>query len=273
MKMFGKIIGIFFISLLVFFYAIMASAFSIIKDGDYIKNELKENNIYKSVNDAIKDSVREKFDNFKDYVPDVNELIDKTITQDIIETEINDMLDRFYDNQLVKIDFDELLKKYKASLEKYLEENNIEMTDEIKEDINKLMTEVSINNIENEELDENPAFRVYAFRGALDIDSVTILFIIMAIIVLEIILSKNKLNSVYISSFISGGLLLQTYVTGKICGRVDIDSKYTEIVAILEDVTNRFLSNVFIYSITLIIIGAVLLGIDLFNKKNNDKSE
>lgn len=66
---------------------------------------------------------------------------------------------------------------------------------------------------------------------------------------------------------------MQTYVTGKICGRVDIDSKYTEIVAILEDVTNKFLSNVFIYSITLIIIGAALLGIDLFNKKNNDKSE
>lgn len=269
MKMFGKIIGIFFISLLVFLYVLMNSAFSIIKDGDYIKNELKENNIYKSVNDAIKDSVREKFDDFKDYVPDVNELIDKTITQDIIETEINDMLDRFYDDKLVKIDFDELLKKYKTSLEKYLEENNIEMTDEIKEDINKLMTDVSINNIENEELDENPAFRVYAFRGALDIASVTMIFIVVVIIVLAITLSKNKLNSVYISSFISGGLLLQTYVTGKIWGGVDIDSKYTEIVVVLEDFVNKFLSNVFIYSIALIVIGVVLLGIDLFIRKNS----
>lgn len=274
MRLTFKIIGVFFATIFLITCAVLNSIMPVVKDKDFIKEELQKSNFYGIANDEIKKQLKEKFSKYSNYF-DVDDLVEHTIEENVIEDEVNKILDDFYNNENVVINLNGIVEKYRAAYSKYLEENNIELPEDVKQEMDKNFEDVPSEELDIEDVNKtykNHGFKT--FKAAMSIATYVVVFLVLVIFLINVLWAKRKLNGIYLPLMISGVFTFICYLSFKIKGDlVEIQTNNPELLEAATRVGERILRGMFRSGLIFMFIGAALIVIELFVRKTDMNKE
>lgn len=257
-----KFFDIIFITfaLIVFVLSTIVSNFTLNKD--YIKKLLRENNVYSTINEEIKKSIKTDLKVSLSEVPNLNveELVDKTITEDILEKELDYILTTLYSTNKMKVDLSILSKGYSENLDNYIKNNNIKVPEKIETQIKNVMETNSLGEEDITYFNDN--YSKY-FAKAKDIIKKVRMFSLISLITLvglTLLLAKQKIRGLYIPALLSSasiygfGILLKSFLDTQ---DIKIGDKKLEVI--VTSVKESLFSSINNYVVTLLIIGGVLI--------------
>ena len=135
-------------------------------------------------------------------------MIESVFTEDVLKNEIDDILEQAYSNSTtVEFDANILIDGYTRNLENYLKENNIELPQEVKAEIEEWKKENSSEKTNIMEKDED-INNLYDIKDLINTAIKGILIGIIVFWVIAILLSKEKLKIIYKPLILSGTFLL-----------------------------------------------------------------
>lgn len=274
MRLAFKIIGVFFATIFLITCAVLNSIMPVVKDKEFIKEELKNSNFYGIANDEIKKQLKEKFSKYNNYF-NVDDLVEYTIEDNIIEDEINKILDDFYNNENVVININGVIEKYRSSYSKYLEENNIELPEDVKQEMDKYFEDVPSKELDIKDVNKtykNHGFKT--FKTAMSIATYVVVFLVLVIFLINVLWAKRKLNGIYLPLMISGAFTFMCYLSFKIKGDlIEIQTNNPELLEAATRVGERILKGMFKSGLIFMFIGAALIVIELFVRKTDMNKE
>lgn len=212
MRKFFRFIAIVVIGISLTIFAFSKSVVDIVFDENTIKKEIEDAGIYEGLNNELKTSLKQELKEEIDEDPELkdkfDEMIESVFTEDVLKNEIDDILEQAYSNSTtVEFDANILIDGYTRNLENYLKENNLELPQEVKDEIEEWKKENSsekTNIIENDE-DMND---LYNIKELVNTAIKGILIGIIVFWVIAILLSKEKLKIIYKPLILSGTFLL-----------------------------------------------------------------
>lgn len=212
MRKFFRFIAIVVIGISLTIFAFSKSVVDVVFDENTVKKEIEAAGIYEGLNNELKTSLKqelkEEIDENLELKDKFDEMIESVFTEDVLKNEIDDILEQAYSNSTtVEFDANILIDGYTRNLENYLKENNIELPQEVKDEIEEWKKENSsekTNIIENDE-DMND---LYVIKESVNIAIKGTLIGIVVFWVIAILLSKEKLKIIYKPLILSGTFLL-----------------------------------------------------------------
>ncbi len=212
MRKFFRFIAIVVIGISLTIFAFSKSVVDIVFDENTVKKEIEDAGIYEGLNNELKTSLKQELKEEIDEDPELkdkfDEMIESVFTEDVLKNEIDDILEQAYSNSTtVEFDANILIDGYTRNLENYLKENNLELPQEVKDEIEEWKKENSsekTNIIENDEDINN----LYDIKELVNTAIKGILIGIIVFWVIAILLSKEKLKIIYKPLILSGTFLL-----------------------------------------------------------------
>lgn len=212
MRKFFRFIAIVVIGISLTIFAFSKSVVDVVFDENTVKKEIEAAGIYEGLNNELKTSLKQELKEEIDEDPELkdkfDEMIESVFTEDVLKNDIDDILEQAYSNSTtVEFDANILIDGYTRNLENYLKENNIELPQEVKDEIEEWKKENSsekTNIIENDEDINN----LYDIKDLVNTAIKGILIGIIVFWVISILLSKEKLKIIYKPLILSGTFLL-----------------------------------------------------------------
>ena len=212
MRKFFRFIAIVVIGISLTIFAFSKSVVDVVFDENTVKKEIEAAGIYEGLNNELKTSLKQELKEEIDEDPELkdkfDEMIESVFTEDVLKKEIDDILEQAYSNRTtVEFDANILIDGYTRNLENYLKENNLELPQEVKDEIEEWKKENSsekTNIIENDE-DMND---LYVIKESVNIAIKGTLIGIIVFWVISILLSKEKLKIIYKPLILSGTFLI-----------------------------------------------------------------
>lgn len=269
MRAFGKCITIFFITILLLSYTLINSTRKIVLDEKGVIKQIEDTGIYETINNELKNAVKESL---KDYDINIDELVDNIIKENIIENFVNDIINKLYNEEKIVINIKETTLEYVNNLTTYLEENDIEISEDTKNEINDIIIQAFDENINVDDyvIEYESAFHIA--KEAVRIVNNFILLIILIIVVLSMILCKKKFNGTYISLIITSVLLFMftSFINFAVrFGNYSEDAK--DFIPVIKSITRNFTSMINRHVLVYVILAIILIVVDILlkNKKNS----
>lgn len=273
-----KFFDIILISLAIFVFCLSSIVSNYTLNKKYIQKVLRDNKVYSTINDEIKINAKTDLKVGLSNIPnlDVDDLVDKTITEDIIENEVDFILTELYTNNKMRVDLSILSKGYTENLNKYLDENKIDVPKEVREQINNIY---NTNSLQVEDVDIfNDNYAKYYVKGKDIIKKVKLysLCTIIGLVALTLLLAREKLRGLYIPSLLSAGMLYGGGITLKtVLDTQDIKIGDKKLDNIITSIKNGLFNTINKYAIALVIIAVMLIIVKIIfkiikGKKSND---
>ena len=273
-----KFFDIILISLAVFVFCLSNIVYNYTLNKKNIQKVLKDNKVYTTINDEIKNSVKTDLKVSISGVPnlDVNELVDYTIKEDIIEKEVDFILTELYTNNKMRIDLNILTNGYSENLNKYLEDKKIEVPKEVKDQINKIYESDSLQ-VQGVDVFNNN-YAKYFVKGKKIVKQARLysLCAFVGLIGLTLLLARKKLSGIYIPALLSAGMLyiggfaLETFLDTQDIkiGDKKLDNIITSIKDSLFNTINKYVIILVIIAV-LAVIASIIFKI-IKGNKNED---
>lgn len=212
MRKFFRFIAIVVIGISLTIFAFSKSVVDIVFDENTVKKEIEEAGIYEGLNNELKTSLKQELKEEIDEDPELkdkfDEMIESVFTEDVLKNEIDDILEQAYSNSTtVEFDANILIDGYTRNLENYLKENNLELPQEVKYEIEEWKKENSSEKTNIIEKDED-INNLYDIKDLVNTAIKGILIGIIVFWVISILLSKEKLKIIYKPLIFSGTFLL-----------------------------------------------------------------
>lgn len=212
MRKFFRFIAIVVIGISLTIFAFSKSVVDIVFDENTVKKEIEDAGIYEGLNNELKTSLKQELKEEIDEDPELkdkfDEMIEGVFTEDVLKNEIDDILEQAYSNSTtVEFDANILIDGYTRNLENYLKENNIELPQEVKDEIEEWKKENSSEKTNIIEKDED-INNLYDIKDLVNTAIKGILIGIIVFWVISILLSKEKLKIIYKPLIFSGIFLL-----------------------------------------------------------------
>ena len=268
MRKFIKFWDIIFISLAIFVFCIANIVYNYTLNKDYIMNVLRKNNVFVTINNEIKNTaltdLKVSISNVKEL--DINDLVDKTLTPDIIEKEVDFILSELYSTNKMRVDLSIISKGYTDNLNAYFDTNKIQLPKEVKEQINKIYNDDSLKVEDVNVFNDN--YAKYYVKGKDIINKVRLYSFctLLGLVALTLILAKEKIRGLYIPAIISaimlysGGVVLKTFVDSQniAIGEKKLDNIITSIKNGLFDTINKYAIILAVIAVMLIIVKIIV---------------
>ena len=212
MRKFFRFIAIVVIGISLTIFAFSKSVVDVVFDENTVKKEIEAAGIYEGLNNELKTSLKQELKEEIDEDPELkdkfDEMIESVFTEDVLKNEIDDILEQAYSNSTtVEFDANILIDGYTRNLENYLKENNIELPQEVKDEIEEWKKENSSEKTNIIEKDED-INNLYDIKDLVNTAIKGILIGIIVFWVIAILLSKEKLKIIYKPLILSGTFLL-----------------------------------------------------------------
>lgn len=271
MRIFFRFIEIFLVGILLTALALCISASDLVLNKKTVTKEINRSGLYDELNDKIKDQVinelEGKFDSHKELGVDLEELVDNTITVDVLNEETEFILEQIYeDSDKVVLDIDILIDGYSENLKVYLDKNNIDLPDDIDKQIEELKQNSETRIIDVTEYTESisPYFSKFKEISSKIILALSVL--IVALLIISVLISTEKLRVVYKPFAFAGILLLIARIVGAILldsanakfDNVRQENVYNAIRDTLFSNVVKFIIGYLIFAIVLMIVRIVL---------------
>lgn len=271
MRIFFRFIEIFLVGILLTALALCISASDLVLNKKTVTKEINRSGLYDELNDKIKDQVinelEGKFDSHKELGVDLEELVDNTITVDVLNEETEFILEQIYeDSDKVVLDIDILIDGYSENLKVYLDKNNIDLPDDIDKQIEELKQSSETRIIDVTEYTESisPYFSKFKEISSKIILALSVL--IVALLIISVLISTEKLRVVYKPFAFAGILLLIARIVGAILldsanakfDNVRQENVYNAIRDTLFSNVVKFIIGYLIFAIVLMIVRIVL---------------
>ena len=256
-----KFFDVVIIGLLLTVFALTSIISKFTLDKSYIQKTLNKSGAYKLINDEIKEQVKSSLlesNNKEIQKLNINELVDYVVTEDILESEMDYVLDELYNNGNLKINRKILYDGYVKNINKYIEENKIQLPDEIQKQLNNSIVD---NSITDEDITPKNNQYLESFNNAKGMvkDLKLILTIsIVSLLVLTVILSKEKLRGIYIPFIFSGILLIIINCALKIAlNSLNLTLERARLTEVIDSVKKIFFTQMNLYCGIFLAIGLV----------------
>ncbi len=212
MRKFFRFIAIVVIGISLTIFAFSKSVVDVVFDENTVKKEIEAAGIYEGLNNELKTSLKQELKEEINEDPELkdkfDEMIESVFTEDVLKNEIDDILEQAYSNSTtVEFDANILIDGYTRNLENYLKENNIELPQEVKAEIEEWKKENSSEKTNIMEKDED-INNLYDIKDLINTAIKGILIGIIVFWVIAILLSKEKLKIIYKPLILSGTFLL-----------------------------------------------------------------
>lgn len=212
MRKFFRFIAIVVIGISLTIFAFSKSVVDIVFDENTVKKEIEDAGIYEGLNNELKTSLKQELKEEINEDPELkdkfDEMIESVFTEDVLKNEIDDILEQAYSNSTtVEFDANILIDGYTRNLENYLKENNIELPQEVKAEIEEWKKENSSEKTNIIEKDED-INNLYDIKDLANTAIKGIWIGIIVFWVIAILLSKEKLKIIYKPLILSGTFLL-----------------------------------------------------------------
>lgn len=211
MRRIGKFFNIVIIGLLLTVLAIFNIVSKYTIDKDNIQKTLDKSGAYTVINDEIKKQVTSslmgsKYKEIKQL--NINEFVDYVIKEDILKDEVDYVLTQLYDNGKLMINKKILYDGYVTNINNYIKEKNIKLPNDVRKELNNNVID---NSLTEEDITPKNNSYLRLFNEGKDLIKSTrlvLIAIISVLLILTVVLCKEKLRGVYIPFIFSGLLLL-----------------------------------------------------------------
>ncbi len=219
MRKFLRFWEILIVGLLLTAFALLVSVTDLVLNEKTVKKILTESNIYSTVNEKlqkeIKDEVKDEFAKYPEVRDKMDDMIEHTITVDVLESETDDILKQLYSNSgTIELDAGVLIDRYTNNLKKYLSDNNIELPAEVDHAIEEVKAEAAregkvdiLKNDEDNEVKESLQV-FYKSKDMVILGRNILAAVIIGIVVFAVLVSTEKLKVIYKPLIFSGLLLM-----------------------------------------------------------------
>ena len=265
------------VGLLLTLFVITKLTSNIVLDKNTVKKQLEDAGIYEYMSKEIKKSIHNELDQVYNKYPEINvdldEIIDNTLSDDILKEETNFILDSIYDyDENIALEPKIIIDGYRTNLDKYLKENNIELPKEVNDNIDKMLSTTEIEKIDLSEY--TGEFRSYVndYKNIINMIHIAIyILLISALLIMgfSVIVSKEKLKVVYRPLILSGILLLIIRIFGdKAFSMLKLESNEKLFIDFVGSAKKILFTNINIFIFLFLSIGIMLMVFRiLFNKK------
>ena len=265
------------VGLLLTLFVITKLTSNIVLDKNTVKKQLEDAGIYEYMSKEIKKSIHNELDQVYNKYPEINvdldEIIDNTLSDDILKEETNFILDSIYDyDENIALEPKIIIDGYRTNLDKYLKENNIELPKEVNDNIDKMLSTTEIEKIDLSEY--TGEFRSYVndYKNIINMIHIAIyILLISALLIMgfSVIVSKEKLKVVYRPLILSGILLLIIRIFGdKAFSMLKLESNEKLFIDFVGSAKKILFTNINIFIVLFLSIGIMLMVFRiLFNKK------
>lgn len=274
-----KVIG--FFDVIIFGLALTILTFIIIMSNSifsvkYLNKVIKDEEIYKTLNNKIKDNVREsignQFNGYPGVVINTNELIDAVLTEEALEKEFTYIVSNLYNTGKLVIDPGILTEGYKKNFNNYLTKKKINLPQNLQNEITELMVNSSGVKIEVKEFNDNYSKYIIKFKDYVTIIELISLSIVCILVIFTLIVAKEKIKLIYkplilssINLFIIGA---STKLLENIMKNTSIPIELEKIVtSIKEHLFTQFIKFAIIYFVIAIIL--IVVRVVLKRRKQN----
>jgi hypothetical protein len=257
-----KFFDIILISLAIFAFCVSNIVYNYTLNKNYIQKVLKDNKVYTTINDEIKTSVKTDLKVSISGIPnlDINELVDYTVKEDIIEKEVDFILTELYNNNKMRIDLSILTKGYSENLNKYIEEKKLDVPKEVKNEMNKVFESDSLQVQDVDVFNNN--YAKYYVKGKTIIKQVKLysLCALVGLVGLTLLLARKKASGIYIPALLSAGMLYAGgYALKTFLDTQDIKIGDKKLDNIVTSIKNGLFDTINKYAIVLVIIAVLAI--------------
>lgn len=266
-----------FFDIIIFGLALTAFTFIMIISNSilsskYLNKVIKEEGIYKIVNDSAKDSVRNSIGNQLNNYPgvsiNINELIDSVLTEEVLEKEFRYIVDNLYSTGKLVVDPSILSEGYKKNFEDYIASKKINLPEQLKNEITSSMVDNSQEKIEVKEFNDNFSGYVIKLNDYVSKIKIISFSIIVALLGLTLVLSKEKIKLIYKPLILGAINLFGIGASTKLLDTImENTSIPNELEKIIISIKNHLFTEFIKYGIIFVVIAIILIIIRIVLKK------
>ena len=261
---------IFGLALTVFtFIMIMSNS---ILSSKYLNKVIKDEGIYKTINDNVKDNVKENIGsqliNYPGVTINTNDLIDSVLTEEVLEKEFKYVVDNLYSTGKLVVDPNILSEGYKKNFENYVASKKINMPEQLKNEITSSMVDNSQEKIEVKEFNDNFSDYFIELRDYVSIIKIISLSIIAALLGLTLVLSKEKIKLIYKPLILAAINLFGIGALTKLLDKfISSNNLPSELFTIITSIKNHLFNEFIKYGIIFVVIAIILIIVRTVLKK------
>lgn len=261
---------IFSLALTVFtFIMIMSNS---ILSSKYLNNVIRDEGIYKTINDNVKDNIKENIGsqiiNYPGVTINTNELIDSVLTEEVLEAEFKYVVDNLYSTGKLVVDTNILSEGYKKNFENYVASKKINVPEQLKNEITSSMVDNSQEKIELKEFNDNFSDYFIKLRDYVSKIKIISFSIIVALLGLTLVLSKDKIRLIYKPLILASIDLFGIGVSTKLLDNLINSSELpSELFGIVISIKNYLFNEFIKYGIIFVVIAIILFVIRIILKK------
>lgn len=253
------------------FTLIMIMSKSILS-SKYLNNVIKDEGIYKTINDNVKDNIKESIGGQLIKYPGVtintNELIDSVLTEDVLEKEFKYVVDNLYSTGKLVVDSNILSEGYKKNFENYVASKKINMPEQLKSEITSSMVDNSQEKIEVKEFNDNFSDYFIKLRDYVSIIKIISLSIIAALLGLTLLVSKERIKLIYKPLILAAINLFGIGVLIKLLDKfISSNNLPSELFDIITSIKNHLFNEFIKYGIIFAVIAIILIIVRIVLKK------
>lgn len=261
---------IFGLALTVFtFIMIMSNS---ILSSKYLNKVIKDEGIYKTINDNVKDNVKENIGsqliNYPGVTINTNELIDSVLTEEVLEKEFKYVVDNLYSTGKLVVDSSILSEGYKKNFENYVTNKKINMPEQLKNEITSSMVDNSQGKIEVKEFNDNFSDYFIKLRDYVSKIKIMSLSIIVVLLGLTLVLSKEKIKLIYKPLILAAINLFGIGALTKLLDKfISSNNLPSELFTIITSIKNHLFNEFIKYGIIFVVIAIILIIVRTVLKK------
>ena len=253
------------------FTLIMIMSKSILS-SKYLNNVIKDEGIYKTINDNVKDKIKgnigSQIINYPGVTINTNELIDSVLTEEVLEKEFKYVVDNLYSTGKLVVDPNILSEGYKKNFENYVASKKINMPEQLKNEITSSMVDNSQEKIEVKEFNDNFSDYFIKLRDYVSIIKIISLSIIAALLGLTLLVSKERIKLIYKPLILAAinlfGIGALTKLLYSLISSTDFPS---ELFSIITSIKNHLFNEFVKYGIVFVVIAIILIIVRIVLKK------
>ncbi|MBR1416754.1 MAG: hypothetical protein IJ572_02935 [Bacilli bacterium] len=265
MKSIGKFFNIVLISIALFIFSISTIVLSIVFNKDSIRTIISDSNLYTYVNNEVKKEVKKSMHDNNIYNKEIenkiDELIDKTITESVLDKEFDNILKIVFSNpDKIEIDMQPLIVEYYNNINNYLKENNIELPQEIKDNVDKILSNKELSKIDINDTTIDEIRTINKVKTVIEYIQLISGITFVVLIILTLIIAKQKLRGVYIPLLINSIViflitLLMSYLLEK--SSINIDEIYAQYL--FDNLKNIFINAFYTFALVYALVAIILI--------------
>ena len=266
------------VGLLLTAFVVTKSVSNMVLDKTTVKKTLDEAGIYEKISNEIRKSLHEELDQVFSKYPnmgvDLDDIIDNTLSEDVLRKETDFVLDSIYDyDEKIELDPKIMAEDYRKNLDKYLKEKNITLPQEINAEINKLLDTTELEKIDIS--DYTSDFKVYMndYKTVIDLVHVGIYIILITALLImgfAVIISKEKLKVIYKPLIFAGVLLLIIRVCGnRAFDILDFEANNEALSGFIDAARKVLFTGITKYIVCFLGIGLGLMGYKIVTDKKD----